>query len=183
MMHKQDSSEKFEKAGAQAAEVLGRFMQFASDLNRDFNVNTPHDHTDTNSNRENRHYEEGLQELASGLRELRESAGYTLEGFASALEAQLKREPVADKINAVENGQSEFPAHWLQAVASVLTNGDVDALFNNEASQSSGVAQRRLQRIVQLFENDSDLADLSDDQFDKLEAHMEVAYQSAKKLL
>ena len=32
----QSSSEQFEKAGAQAAEVLGRFVNFAAELGREF---------------------------------------------------------------------------------------------------------------------------------------------------
>ncbi|MEM7256165.1 MAG: hypothetical protein AAF404_02130 [Pseudomonadota bacterium] len=176
-MRDQQTAEKFEKAGAQAAEVLGKFIHLASEIGREFNT-----HQDSPVQRSTDRRAEDLQDIGEQLRRFRESAGYTLDGFARALEAQLGQADVAEKINAVENGQSELPAHWSQALAALLAQCDVDMLYKNRPAETAA-ADTRAARLAKMFSEDAELDQLSDDDFDKLAAHLQAAYLSAKTLI
>jgi hypothetical protein len=181
-MDNRNSAEKFERAGAEAAEVLGRFFHLASELGREFNPNRPV-HTAPSGEPT----AEELRNIGDQLRQFRESAGYTLEGFASALEGQLNHGSVADRINAVERGEAELPVHWARSVASVLKNCEIESLFtHSQQSAATAAAPQGLGRaatLMQVFADDPDLDQLSEADFEKLRAHLESAYLSAKALI
>lgn len=183
-MSNQDSAEKFERAGAQAAEVLGRFINIASELGREFNRGNGADSSGPSRERTG----EELREVGEQLRRFRESAGYTLDGFANALENQLNSVDVAEKIDAVEKGETELPTQWSRALANLLANCDVESLFREQSGfgasvDTTGKKHQRKIRLMKMFENDIELEDFSDAEFEKLITHMESAYSSAKTLI
>lgn len=176
-MRDQQSADKFEQAGAQAAQVLGKFIHLASEIGREFNTQQ----TDQAQSTTRRSAEE-LRDIGEQLRRFRESAGYTLDGFAKAMEAQLNTTDVADKIDAIEQGRSELPAHWSQALAALLAQCDIDTLYGS-TRRAADKGEVRVQKLAEIFADDAQLTDLSERDFDRLFAHMQAAYASAKTLL
>lgn len=180
-MSKQYSAEQIEKAGAQAAQVLGTFINIASEIGREFNKQDNAASADPV-----KCSEDELRLFGEQLRQFRETAGYTVDGLARALEEKLNNVDIADKINSVENGQIKLPPHWLQAIADLLRNSDVEVLFGireDEMKSPASEGQTRIRQLAAIFENDTEIAAFTDREFEKLIEHVRSAYGSAKTLI
>ena len=196
-MANQNSAEQFEKAGAQAAEVLGRFVRFAADLSREFDSGrssqnaSPSDRATAASTEP----DDMLREAGARLRELREAAGYTIDGFAAALESALDKErqhtgPVAQTIGAVEAGRKVPPGEWAQAFSSLLGSNEVKDLFDqlgvsSKAATSAGVTAvpSRADRLSAVFTDDHTLNEMTAAEFEKLVDFMNASYRQARAMI
>lgn len=137
------------------------------------------------------------------LREMREAAGYTIEGFAKA----MNRNKAAEKIISVEAGYETFPKDWLDQISSLLQQQDPLAFFEklrslydldeqrtaatstaeydtaaNTVSPTASVASVRRQRLAGIFTDES-LENLSDSEFEELAGFIETNYQAAIQLV
>ena len=201
-----NSADQFEKAGAQAAEVFGRFVNIAAGLSREFgdakqsgrhganepgNTSSGSDSSHTNYSKDS---DAVLHEVGEQLRELREAANYTLDGFANALSSILDGEVqstnVARTIDAVESGREAPPGEWAQAFSSLLGSNDVAKLFDQLSGNSSADSSAnepmmtdRAKKLSEIFATDSQLEDLSEEEFKKLSAFLSASYQQAKLMI
>ncbi len=205
-MVNRNSADQFEKAGAQAAEVLGRFVNIAAGLSRELDGVTKGRRDDaedaanssagTTYDSENKAPEkdELLREVGEQLRELRRAAGYTLDGFASALDNILKTDahgkPVARTIDAVESGNEAPPLEWVQALSQLLGGNDVRNLFDQvsgkrgtASSANDSVHTDRMNQLSDIFAADPEIESLSDEEFQKLTAFISASYQQAKLMI
>jgi len=124
--------QKYKDAGEQAAHVIGEFMSIANDFSRRFGGGFPepgpaneeshksyrgsHDADSTSDDRATYNAAEGIQQAGEYLRELREAAGYSIDGFAQA----MNRQNAATKIESVEAGRDVFPKDWLEQISALL---------------------------------------------------------------
>lgn len=199
----QSSSEQFEKAGAQAAEVLGRFVNFAAELGREFGNGQNDQQTSRTADASSKKTgttgttgdaEEIIREVGERLRELRETAGYTIDGFANALEKELNAAPVAKTIDAVEAGRQAPPGEWVQAISTLLGSNEVKKLFEQlgvsaantepaDATVKRSPTASRVGRLSAVFSDDQSLDALSDDEFEKLVEFMNSSYRQARVMI
>ena len=201
-----NSADQFEKAGAQAAEVFGRFVNIAAGLSREFadakhgsrhGASEPGD-TSTGAEHSHKNYSSDgdavLREVGEQLRELREAANYTLDGFANALssilDGDLQSGKVARTIDAVESGREAPPGEWAQAFSSLLGSNDVGKLFDQlsgrhdaESPANESQLTNRAKQLSEIFTTDPQLEDLSDEEFEKLSAFLNASYQQAKVMI
>jgi ribosome-binding protein aMBF1 (putative translation factor) len=195
-MVNQNSAEQFEKAGAQAAEVLGRFVQFATDLSREFDTgrNSQNPSASDNPQSAANEADDILRDVGERLRELRETAGYTIDGFATALESVLENqrqhaEPVKETIDAVETGRKAPPDEWAQAFSSLLGSNEVKNLFEQLGVSSKATTAEtsqvpsRADRLSAVFADDHTLNDLSEAEFEKLVDFMNASYRQARAMI
>jgi len=138
--------QKYKDAGEQAAHVIGEFMSIANDFSRRFGAgfsehnpanddtsrestggscNTRSKSADSTSHNASDHGQsshrpynaaEGFQQAGEYLREMREAAGYSIDGFAKA----MNRQNAATKIESVEAGRDVFPKDWLDQISTLL---------------------------------------------------------------
>ncbi len=178
---------QFSEAGEQAVRLIGQFVTIASDLGRtlgdgvDLNARSSGKPADSDAS-------EVLRESGKKLREFREAAGYSIEAFAKALDRQGAEAAVA----AAEAGRSAFPKPWLERAASLLSNGDPLAFYENfyrcydsedSVTGESDLGAERAESLAEMFHGDSQLGKLSEHQFAKLHQHMASHYASVKALL
>lgn len=147
--------EQFEKAGEQAAQVLGRFMSVATEFanqfghqgDREDDLNAPHKNrashkSEPSTNRERsgaheqwtRENSETLRDAGEHLQKMREAAGYTLDSFSRALEKEFSDKnidtvEVVGRVAAAEAGREALPIDWLNQVSSLLRSGDAARFF------------------------------------------------------
>lgn len=200
--------EQLEKAGEQAAQVLGRFMSIATEFSNEFNRKNDPDRKwsgDTDSKKPASGNADVFREAGEELQKMREAAGYTLDSFAEALKREMNRPDIDEsdvvvKVEAAESGQEPLPGDWLSQVATLLGSGDPLQFFErlqkgverhssasssdqNNVQQSDVIQAKRVEKFSALFENDSELATCSDEQFEKLLSFVEKNYHEAKNLL
>ena len=131
--------QKYKDAGEQAARVVGEFMSIANDFSRRFssgfsepnpaNDDKAHNHYSESRNSNNRTQYNATEEFKQAgeyLRELREAAGYSIDGFAQA----MNRQNAANKIESVEAGRDVFPNDWLDQISALLKQNDPMEFFD-----------------------------------------------------
>ncbi len=222
--------QKYKEAGEQAARVIGEFMSIANDLSRKFGDGSP-EHIPANDNTVHKSYSESgnvdstsnhrntddvhnsatdeFQQAGEYLRELREAAGYSIDGFARA----MNRQNAANKIESVEAGHDVFPNDWLDQISALLKQNDPMGFFdklrslydaNNSSEESadsnsrdqfrnkasddydsrvaSSVTSSRRAKLNEIF-TDETLEDLSDEQFEELSDFIKTNYLAALQLV
>ncbi len=199
--------EQFEKAGEQAAQVLGRFVSLAAELSNEFTRKADNDFQQSKE-AEDQKSDAGnvdiLREAGEELQKMREAAGYTLDSFAAALKTEINRTDIDDsdvvvKVEAAESGREPLPRDWLSQVAALLNSRDPkqfadrtqrshdahDASGGNFSSESQGESMQavRARKFSAIFEGDDDLTDCTEDQFNKLLGFVEKNYLEAKNLV
>ena len=198
--------EQFEKAGEQAAQVFGRFMSIASEFAAEMGRHTQ-EHRSKSDADQSVDRSEFLRETGEQLRQMREAAGYTLDRFAETLQNEidqpdLNRADVCGKVKAVESGSEALPGDWVKQVAMLLssrdskqfferlqecyeTNGSAVAASNDEDADTPEcpILHRRAARFSEIFAEDSDLSECTEEEYEKLYRFIEKNYQEAKALL
>lgn len=220
--------QKFKDAGEQAARVIGEFMAMANDFSKRFESGfsgqqapeyesryqrkgdetayskSKAEYTGQNNNwhRQNQHTDD-WQTAGEYLRELRETAGYTIDSFAKA----MNRQNAASKIKSVEAGRDVFPNDWLDQISALLKQNDPMEFFEklrslyeqdvetseraHTASSASDedhaelvdpVVRQRREALAALFTDES-LEGLSDSQFEELSGFIKTNYQAALQLV
>lgn len=200
--------DQFEKAGEQAAQVLGRFLSIATEFSNEFNrKGEPDFKRHAEDKKSGNGNADILREAGEELQKMRETAGYTLDSFAQALKKEMNRSDideseVVDKVEAAESGQGPLPGDWLKQVAELLNSGDPQQFFDrmqkgnashqnsvqsgrdqSSVDQSELLQSQRLKKFAAVFENDDELAACTDEQFEKLLGFVEKNYKEAKNLL
>ena len=221
--------QKYKDAGEQAARVVSEFMSIANDFSRRFGSgfsehNPANDDSSHNSycGSRTRSTTAGSADASSGtdsttdnsaqynaaeqfkqageyLRELREAAGYSIDGFAEA----MNRQNAATKIKSVEAGHDVFPNAWLDQISALLKQNDPAEFFDklrnlyddtehsvekpvdNTATDhqaASSLASGRREKLNEIFTDES-LEGLSDSQFEELSAFIKSNYQAALQLV
>ena len=214
--------QKYRDAGEQAAHVIGEFMSIANDFSRRFGGGFPEpgpaneeshksyrgshdaDSTTTDSTSDDRttyNAADGIQQAGEYLRELREAAGYSIDGFAQA----MNRQNAATKIESVEAGRDVFPKDWLEQISALLKQNDpiefIDKLRKlYDVEQSAGeptdnsvndrggdhglhaASNRRRDKLNEIFTDDT-LEGLTDSQFEELSGFIKTNYLAALQLV
>ncbi len=223
--HTSSDKQRYTEAGEQAARVIGEFMSFANEFSKKLDSvasggseagerhatsrqDGGHAHTgsasEDESRRQPRHegghnrYQADVawREAGDYLRELREAAGFTIDGFAKA----MNREDARSTVEAAEAGREVFPKDWFDQAVEVLRHRDPLEFFDRlralyEPGQGSGSADvqgniraqdpavLRRQKLSAIFSDDETLAQLSDSQFEDLAGFMQSNYQAALQLV
>ncbi len=212
--HTSDNNQRYTDAGEQAARVIGEFISMATEFSRklDDGINSAtkakysepenggHSAASTEENHAHEHIEEHfneqMQKAGEYLRELREAAGYTIDGFAKA----MNRENASSTVEAAEAGREVFPQEWFDQAVAVLQHRDPLEFFDKlrkcyePASEEpsacsdkvSGVTDKitaRREKLHALFANNQDLADLTDSQFEELASFMQANFDAALQLV
>lgn len=198
--------EQFERAGEQAAHVLGRFMSIASGLSAEFNRNTDSSADGQYKPDQSADGNDVLREAGEQLQKMREAAGYTLDSFANALKSEIDQPDIAavdvvTKVKAAESGKEPLPNDWLSQMSTLLGGDPVqffEQLRNSDRAEASTKASavgdsvptsqqstgsQRAKQFSALFENDADLESCTDEQFEKLLGFVEKNYKEAKNLV
>ena len=214
--------QKYKDAGEQAARVIGEFMSLANDFSRRFGSGFSERNPANDDTQRNRYGEfgnnysttdrstagdsasdnrsEGFQQAGEYLRELREAAGYSIDGFAQA----MNRQNAASKIESVEAGRDAFPTDWLEQISTLLKQNEPGEFFDKlrslydaepaesdsansthhaEAShKTSAVVSKRREKLNEIFSDDT-LEDLSDSQFEELSGFIKTNYHAALQLV
>ena len=124
------------------------------------------------------------------MRALRETAGYTVDSFAKAIEQEVEKVDVAGKVRAVEQGAEPLPSEWLRPVGALLRGANVDQVLdeltrntaNTSAAEHDAGQSARSKMLSELFADDKELETLSDAQFEKLRLYVEGSYRQAKAM-
>ena len=198
--------EQFEKAGVQAAQVLGRFMsiasEFATEMGRQSEEQRGQRDTEQHDPRS-----EVLRETGEQLKQMREAAGYTLDRFAETLQKELNqpdvdRAEVYGKVKAAETGSEALPGDWVKQVSMLLSSRDSKQFFerlqqcyefsggsvaasNDETEETieNPILHQRASRFAEIFADDHDLSECTEEELEKLLRFVEKNYQEAKTLL
>ena len=228
--------QRYTNAGEQAAQFIGEFMSIANDFSRRFGdsfsesnpanepsnddpsresrgrtCNTRSKTTDSadggTANHTTHSAAEGFQQAGEYLREMREAAGYSIDGFAKA----MNRQNAVTKIESVEAGREEFPNDWLDQISALLKQNDPMEFFDklrslydveqsaeespdnvhgaNDQEQShhtsrpvSAVASKRREKLNEIFTDDT-LEGLSESQFEELSEFIKTNYHAALQLV
>lgn len=198
--------EQFEKAGVQAAKVLGRFMSIASEFATEMGRHTE-EQNDRPGAAQRDSRADMLRETGEQLRQMREAAGYTLDRFAETLqkelnEPELNRTEVYGKVKAAESGSEALPGDWVKQVSDLLSSRDSTQFFerlqqfyeysaspvkasNDEVEElaENPILQRRTARFTEVFTDDDELAEYTDEEFEKLLRFVKKNYHEARTLL
>ncbi len=227
--HTSSDKQRFTEAGEQAARVIGEFMSFANEFSKrlDGGFDTvasgnsesrqrhssrkPFDKNTRDESGRQADYEksdhryqsdEAWKEAGDYLRELREAAGYTIDGFARA----MNRQDARTTVEAAEAGREVFPDEWFDQAVEVLRHRDPLEFFDRlrglyepvAATADEQVAIRtqgpvdkqpdqqrdkRRQTLSAIFSDDETLAQLTDSQFEDLAGFMQSNYQAALELV
>jgi len=158
--HNSDDKQKYNDAGEQVARVLSEFVSLAGEFSKKFEqtaeqVAGQHQNNRYTTDAESRHVDKGHEEdqtvnrpesvdqvwKAAGdyLQELRLAAGYTIDGFAKAMNQQ----GADDTIRAAEAGRELFPMAWLEQASKVLNENDPREFIDT--------MQRRYQESIDTF--------------------------------
>jgi len=217
--HNSDDKQKYNDAGEQVARVLSEFVSLAGEFSKKFEQTAEQfgEHqtnrytASADSDRAHRQPDSPNPESADQvwkaagdyLQELRLAAGYTIDGFAKAMNQQ----GADDTIRAAEAGRELFPRAWLEQASKVLNENDprefIDTMqrryeesidtFTQAANQVSGqtsvqsnysrlaLSDRQL-KLAAIFSDDS-MKDLSDEQFEQLLTFVRANYDSALQLV
>ncbi len=163
-MKSNNDKQRYTEAGEQAAQIIGEFVSMAGEFSRRIEENfgasaNDHRHPSHASHQANpgqdqpdpSHLNHGRSKDSRSsdswthagdyLRELREAAGLTIEGFADA----LNQRDAANTIKGIESGRVEFPTQWLDKAAEILKQGNPAEFFDTlkncyDQSQNSTVA-------------------------------------------
>lgn len=152
MNARNSNQQKFSDAGEQAGRVISEFISLADDFSKrfekefsatsqscrasrgdtDFASNTAggeahqrSEYENTSGSQESANLENEWRNAGEYLRELREAAGYTVDGFARA----MNRQGAARKIKSVEEGRELFPEDWLDQMSALLKQNDPMEFF------------------------------------------------------
>lgn len=132
------------------------------------------------------------------LRQLRENAGETIDGFSRSPNGQ----DADHQANSVEAGHDRFPDEWLHQISALLTQNDplefikklsqlyesetsaetADSKPDNTTALADGVADQRKHRLNSIF-SDEQFQNLTDKQFEELSGFVESSYQTGLKLI
>jgi len=222
--HNSDDKQKYNDAGEQVARVISEFVSLAGEFSKKFEqtaeqVAGQHQNprytadADSNHKTHDANNPESVDQVwkAAGdyLQELRLAAGYTIDGFAKAMNQQ----GADDTIRAAEEGRELFPMAWLEQASKVLNENDprefIDTMqrryqesidtFTEAANQvanqvagsnHSGQSARystlpmsdRQSKIAAIFTDES-MKDLTDEQFEQLLTFVRANYDSAIQLV
>ncbi len=140
------NNQRYKEAGEQAGRVINDFISIADELARRFADEIPatqkpaqksarhnagvadpeYSNADSSSGSAANDQEPEWQRAGEYLRELREAAGYTVDGFATA----INRPGAARKMKTVEQGLETLPAEWLDQISALLKQQDPQAFTN-----------------------------------------------------
>ena len=173
-----DSADTFERSSEQAAKLVGQFVSMANNFGQSVRESM-NASTDATGNKANK-----LNEAGNYVRTMRTAAGYSIEDFATAM--GVSREQASRKLNDAENGIAPFPREWLAKAAETLGADPLEfyTRFQGCYPEENSVSEKpRAAQLAEIFETDSTLNDLSDDQFDALLSAVQQHYTSARRLV
>jgi len=205
MNSRHDSDQqRYSQAGEQAARFINELVSIAGEFSKKFDpdFNRSGDVSDTVSSASKEYRSSGgsadewqkdeWNRAGEYLREMREAGGYTIDGFARA----INRHDAERTIEAAEAGAEIFPTHWLQQASELLKQSDpnefLDKLRNcyaddrqthYGADKVNDVQSSRQQQLASVFSDSDALEGLTESQFEQLRGFMQSNYQSALKLV
>jgi len=156
--HNSDDKQKYNDAGEPVARVLSEFVSLAGEFSKKFEQTAEQvagQHQNSRYTTNSSSVDKGPAEdqtvngpesvdqvwKAAGdyLQELRLAAGYTIDGFAKAMNQQ----GADDTIRAAEEGRELFPMAWLEQASKVLNENDPREFIDT--------MQRRYQESIDTF--------------------------------
>lgn len=185
------------QASERAARAFGQFISVASDITQSFGNNMGDLRKSSDESTPASPHSEVLRLAGEKLKEFRESAGHTVTSLADA----LQREGAYNAIVAAERGAKVFPREWLEPAYAIIGSGDpvsfygnFDACYPEEVEPESvtgssnvenfdSTQQERAKKLAALFEDDSELGNLTDEQFEVMLKFVDDNYRAAKLML